>query len=118
MERELKPEEFGRALFHLNQRRGFKSNRKLDKVELDENGNEVTKASDETSKMNGAISEMRKTLRDQGLTAGQWLYRRMLTGAAVRNREILTQDKKGNDVIEKNGSSRISVGEMEAEIGV
>lgn len=107
MERELKPEEFGRALFHLNQRRGFKSNRKLDKVELDENGNEVTKASDETSKMKGAISEMRKTLRDQGLTAGQWLYRRMLTGAAVRNREIPTQDKKGNDVIEKNYSLSI-----------
>ncbi|MDP4835743.1 MAG: hypothetical protein NWS01_01140 [Burkholderiales bacterium] len=27
----LKPEEFARALFHINQRRGFKSNRKTDK---------------------------------------------------------------------------------------
>jgi CRISPR-associated endonuclease Csn1 len=27
----LTPHEFGRALFHLNQRRGFKSNRKTDK---------------------------------------------------------------------------------------
>lgn len=31
----LKPEEFARALFHINQRRGFKSNRKTDKDEKD-----------------------------------------------------------------------------------
>ena len=30
LETPLKPEEFGRALFHLNQRRGFQSNRKTD----------------------------------------------------------------------------------------
>lgn len=31
LERELEPFEIGRALFHLNQRRGFKSNRKADR---------------------------------------------------------------------------------------
>ena len=31
----LKPEEFARALFHINQRRGFKSNRKTDKKDND-----------------------------------------------------------------------------------
>jgi len=31
LDRALKPHEIGRAIFHLNQRRGFKSNRKTDK---------------------------------------------------------------------------------------
>ena len=31
----LRPEEFARALFHINQRRGFKSNRKTDKKDDD-----------------------------------------------------------------------------------
>ena len=35
LEQALTPSEFGRALFHINQRRGFKSNRKTDKGEND-----------------------------------------------------------------------------------
>ena len=35
LDQALLPEEFARALFHINQRRGFKSNRKTDKKEND-----------------------------------------------------------------------------------
>jgi hypothetical protein len=35
LDQPLKPEEFARALFHINQRRGFKSNRKTDKKDND-----------------------------------------------------------------------------------
>ena len=35
LDQALRPDEFARALFHINQRRGFKSNRKTDKKEND-----------------------------------------------------------------------------------
>jgi CRISPR-associated endonuclease Csn1 len=35
LDRPLSPAEFARAIFHLNQRRGFKSNRKTDKSASD-----------------------------------------------------------------------------------
>jgi len=50
----------GRALFHLNQRRGFKSNRKTDKRENDQ------------GKINTAIADLQDRL--SGRTLGQYLF--------------------------------------------
>src|SRR5690606_21613028 len=73
LNRALKPYEFGRALFHLNQRRGFKSNRKTDKRETD------------SSVMKSAISGVRSALEEGGFrTVGEWLHSRMQQGKTVR----------------------------------
>jgi CRISPR-associated endonuclease Csn1 len=71
----LTPAEFGRALFHLNQRRGFKSNRKTDKGDPD----------------SGLLKSSIKKLRDQLLTegartVGEWLARRHDGRVSVRAR--------------------------------
>lgn len=65
LERALTPDEFGRALFHLNQRRGFKSNRKVDR----------------RNKEDGKIAEGAKRLRERlasenARTLGEFLWRR------------------------------------------
>lgn len=75
LDQALKPEEFGRALFHINQRRGFKSNRKTDKKDND------------ASTLKTAISKMRQTLVDEHCrTVGEWLQKRDATGQTVRAR--------------------------------
>ncbi|MDN5843001.1 MAG: type II CRISPR RNA-guided endonuclease Cas9, partial [Alcaligenaceae bacterium] len=75
LDRALALHEFGRALFHLNQRRGFKSNRKTDKREND------------SSVMKSAISGVRRAIDQDGCrTVGEWLYRRSQTGHTVRAR--------------------------------
>lgn len=69
----LKPEEFARALFHLNQRRGFQSNRKTDNPDADEGA------------MKSAISRVRDEIKALDLkTVGQLLWHRMQSGAKVR----------------------------------
>lgn len=75
LDEELSPEEFGRALFHVNQRRGFKSNRKTDKPDSD------------SSVMKSAIAEFKEHLKTVGArTVGEVLYQRMLKGGTVRAR--------------------------------
>lgn len=64
LEAPLTPAEFGRALFHLNQRRGFQSNRKTDKKDND----------------SGALKQAIGTLRAQLLgsgcrTVGEWFWK-------------------------------------------
>jgi len=55
--------EFGRAIFHLNQRRGFKSNRKLDSQD------------NESSVMKTAIIELAEKLQEtDSRTLGEYLY--------------------------------------------
>ncbi len=67
--------EFGRVIFHLNQRRGFKSNRKTDS------------ADPEGSKMKAAISEVRERLDADGFrTVGEWLADRHDRGEGVKAR--------------------------------
>lgn len=69
----LSPHELGRALFHLNQRRGFKSNRKTDKAE--------------DNKLTARIDELRHRIRASGArTLGEFLYKRRLKGKMVRAR--------------------------------
>lgn len=68
--------ELGRALFHLNQRRGFKSNRKVSDVKDTNNG-----------KIRPEISELRRRIRQSGArTLGEYLHRRRRKGKAVRAR--------------------------------
>lgn len=86
----LTPEEFGRALFHINQRRGFKSNRKTDKVDND------------SGALKTAISKLRATLLTENCrTVGEWLHKRDSTGLTVRARY------RENKVIKDDGKSRI-----------
>ena len=73
----LTPYEFGRALFHLNQRRGFKSNRRTDSKDND------------ASVMKAAIRGVRDIL-DEGefRTVGEWLADRHGSGDGVRARRV------------------------------
>lgn len=72
----LSPHELGRALFHLNQRRGFRSNRKTDPADDKEQG-----------KINSAIATLRAKLTERGArTLGEYLYERNLQKLTVRAR--------------------------------
>lgn len=65
LDRELSLGELGRALFHLQQRRGFKSNRKTDKSADDENG-----------KIKSAAIAARKAMVDSGARSfGEYIAR-------------------------------------------
>lgn len=75
--RALTPAEFGRALFHMNQRRGFKSNRKTDKGASD------------TGALKTAIAHVRQAIDPLGTdgkprTVGELLWQRMQHGHTVR----------------------------------
>lgn len=90
LDEQLEPEEFARALFHINQRRGFKSNRKTDKKDND------------SGALKTAISRLRATLTEQNCrTVGEWLYKRDQAGQTVRARY------RENKVIKDDGKSRI-----------
>ena len=64
----------GRALFHLNQRRGFKSNRKTDRGD-----NESGKIKDATARLDQAI------MADGARTYGEFLYKRRQRATDPRN---------------------------------
>lgn len=86
----LTPAEFGRALFHINQRRGFKSNRKTDKKDND------------SGALKTAIGKLRETLKTESCrTVGEWLHKRNVTDQTVRARY------RQNKVIKEDGKTRI-----------
>lgn len=65
LDERLSPFELGRAIFHLNQRRGFKSNRKVDKGPDNDSG-----------KIKSAIRQLQTRMEDTGSrTAGEYFYR-------------------------------------------
>ena len=71
----MEPFELGRALFHLNQRRGFKSNRKA-------GGDEK-----EDGQVRTAINELSSRIEESGArTLGEFLARQHQAGKAVRAR--------------------------------
>ncbi len=80
----LTPAEFGRALFHINQRRGFKSNRKTDKKDND------------SGALKTAINTLREAMKQENYrSVGEWLHKRDSVGATVRARfrqEKVTKD--------------------------
>lgn len=89
----LTPGEFARALFHINQRRGFKSNRKTDKQEND------------SGALKAAISQLRQQLQDSGTrTVGEWLWQRLQAGKGTRARyrEERVAREDGKTRIEKS----------------
>jgi CRISPR-associated endonuclease Csn1 len=69
----LRPEEFGRALWHLNQRRGFKSNRKTDGGDKDKGV--VKQAQD---RLTAKMTELGTR------TLGEWLHANRHQGARFR----------------------------------
>jgi CRISPR-associated endonuclease Csn1 len=72
----LTPHQVGRALFHLNQRRGFKSNRKVDKADEKESG-----------KIKSALARVRDSLAEKkARTVGEWLALRHADRVPVRAR--------------------------------
>ena len=86
----LTPSEFARALFHINQRRGFKSNRKTDKKDND------------SGALKTAINKLRAHLKETNCrTVGEWLNKRDVAGETVRARYRQTK------VIKDDGKPRI-----------
>ena len=82
--------EFARALFHINQRRGFKSNRKTDKKDND------------AGALKQAISKLRLKMKDESCrTVGEWLHKRDFAGETVRARYRQTK------VTKDDGKTRI-----------
>ncbi len=99
-EKEVTPYELGRALYHLSQRRGFKSSRK-DVVVSDIEGGEGKKGKeqkepkDDLGKVKSGISDLSKELEKSGCkTLGQYFYKIIkdekneLEKTRIRNRYI------------------------------
>jgi CRISPR-associated endonuclease Csn1 len=106
LDAQLAPFEFGRALFHINQRRGFKSNRKTDKKDND------------GSALKAAIKKLQDALaRNDSRTVGEWLHKRMAAGQTVRARyrkdKIVNED--GKSKIDKSYDLYIDRAMIEAE---
>lgn len=106
----LKPEEFARALFHINQRRGFKSNRKTDKKDND------------SGALKTAIKQLHAALESSGAegkprTVGEYLYRREQTGHTVRARyrQQRVEKEDGKTRIDKSYDLYIDRAMIEAE---
>jgi CRISPR-associated endonuclease Csn1 len=79
----LTPAEFARVLFHINQRRGFKSNRKTDKGVSD------------SGALKTAINKLREDMKTADcLTVGKFLFQRHTKGESVRARNNGMQGKK------------------------
>ena len=78
LDEQLEPYDLGRALFHLNQRRGFKSNRKVDSDET------------EGKKLSERISDMRRSIDESGArTLGEFMAGRHKSRQTVRARPEL-----------------------------
>lgn len=72
---EVSPKILIRALFHMSQHRGFKSNRKIDSQEK------------EMSELKKSMSHLRNYLSERKIFLGQFLYERHKKGASTRFRE-------------------------------
>jgi CRISPR-associated endonuclease Csn1 len=104
----LTPNEFARALFHLNQRRGFKSNRKTDSKSKDT----------DSGALKTAIRDLRNAMaQDNCITVGQWLHQRHQAGMSVRARfrQKTVVTDTGKNRIEKSYDLYIDRAMVEAE---
>ncbi len=105
----MTPAEFGRALFHINQRRGSKSNRKTDKADND------------SGALKTAISKLRQNLAETNCrTVGEWLHKRDAAGNTVRARFLQEKVMKvdGKTRIDKSYDLYIDRAMIEAEFDV
>lgn len=83
LEHALTPQEFGRALFHINQRRGVRSNRKTDKGTKD------------GSALKDAIKKLGRDIAVADCrTVGEYLHQRHAKSESVRARNNGMQGKK------------------------
>lgn len=81
LDEELPLHHFGRAIFHLNQRRGFKSNRKTDKSADPDKAKEA-------AGMKDAIGILERAINESGChTLGNYLYSTARKGRTVRGRK-------------------------------
>jgi CRISPR-associated endonuclease Csn1 len=106
LSRPLSASEFARALFHINQRRGFKSNRKTDKKDND------------SGALKTAIAILRKALSEENCqTVGEWLFKRQSAGLTVRARyrQSHVQREDGKPRIDKRYDLYIDRSMIEAE---
>lgn len=92
----LTPAEFARALFHINQRRGFKSNRRTDKKDND------------SGALKAAIGSLRAQMNPAGAdgkarTVGELLWRRM-NDPAVRTVRARYREQR---VLKEDGKTRV-----------
>lgn len=74
----------GRALYHLAQRRGFKSSRK-DAAESEDSENQNAK---ELGQVKKEIAELTEELQKQNCTLGQYFYRLNMESKKIRKRHI------------------------------
>ncbi|MDI9331830.1 MAG: type II CRISPR RNA-guided endonuclease Cas9 [Alphaproteobacteria bacterium] len=106
LDQPLSPPEFARALFHINQRRGFKSNRKTNKKDND------------SGALKTAIGQLRKNLLETGSrTVGEWLWKRHSNGLMIRARyrESRIPQEGGKTKIEKSYDLYIDRAMIESE---
>ena len=91
LDQELTPEEFGRALFHLNQRRGFKSNRKTDSKDSD------------SGAMKSAIRQLHQLIETgQARTVGEYLNQKRLRNEPIRARYRTARQTDSNGIAKVN----------------
>lgn len=100
LDRALLPQEFARALFHLNQRRGFRSNRRTDKKD------------NESGALKSAIGTVRALIDPQGAagkprTAGEFLYRRLMDSSVPPERRTVRARFHQTPVKRDDGKTRI-----------
>jgi CRISPR-associated endonuclease Csn1 len=97
----LTAEEFGRALFHINQRRGFKSNRKTDKKDSD------------SGALKQAIVGLHAQLDPQGAdgkarTVGELLHRRFTNTALAPEQRTVRARYREAKVTRDDGKTKIN----------
>jgi CRISPR-associated endonuclease Csn1 len=108
LDEKLHPHHLGRAIFHLNQRRGFKSNRKTDRKQKD----------NELKGMKGGIGRLREAIEAAGArTLGEYLYVEFRKDRTVRgfiapdpNSKIKRKSKKRRQshALERNREKRLT----------
>lgn len=96
----LSPAEFARALFHINQRRGFKSNRKTDKKDND------------SGALKQAILGLRSQLDPAGRdgksrTVGELLFRRLTNTALPPAQRTARARYREQRIVKDDGKSKI-----------
>lgn len=96
----LTPAEFARALFHINQRRGFKSNRKTDKKDND------------SGALKQAILGLRSQLDPQGQdgkarTVGELLNRRFTNAAVPPAQRTVRARYREQRIVKEDGKPKI-----------
>lgn len=96
----LTPAEFARALFHINQRRGFKSNRRTDKKE------------DDSGALKAAVAGLRSQLDPDGAhgkarTVGELLWRRIGDESVPAAQRTVRARYRQNRVAREDGRMRV-----------